>query len=514
MDIQINHLRKTRIRLEYCGVLFVVGLLYVLTAAPGPLWQDNGMAQVRVLQHDYTGKLGLALAHPLFYLFAQGFQILPLAESAQKTNLAVAVFAAITVANFYLLLSLLLIEKPYRRSAALAGGLSLALAHTFWQHAALAEVYSVSTAILTLELVLLVKFFQTGRIRWWLLAWLFNGLECSNHMLAVVTLAPVILWSLFLVRDGKIKLRWFLPAVGLWIVGCLPYEILGLRAWQAGMPLIDVIHSMLFGKYQSEVLNVGLSFSLIVTTLGVIALNFLTPNLLLIPAGMARAKKIIPARLVLLFGLLTGFHLLFAMRYPVRDQYTFFIISILFLALWLGIGAAWFFERHPRKQWLILLLACLPPLGYAFLPSFVHWRNPKFAYPPIPYRQEANYFFWPWKSGYDGPERLVREVFELADPNAVVIADSTAIRPFQYAQLAHNRRPDIHVVEGLYADLPDDQRVKKLSSDLKTHQLFIVRPYPRYAPGWILDHFEIVPQGPIYQVVGLKELPLTRPTKN
>jgi hypothetical protein len=500
MNQEKQILPKKRLSLEYGLVLLAAGALYILTMAPGALWQDNGMAQVRVLQHDFTGSLGLALAHPLFYLIGHAFQSLPVAESAWKTNLVAATFAAITVANIYLLLRLLLVNSAFSRLAALTGTLSLTLAHTFWQHAALAEVYSVSTAILSLELILLVKYFQTGRVHFWLSAIFFNGLECSNHMLAVVTLAPVILWSLFLMKDGRLKAYWFLPAIGLWILGCLPYEILGFLAWRNGSQMGEVIHSMLFGKYQQEVLNTGLNFSLIITTLGVIVLNFLTPNILLIPAGLIRSKQFLSSRLVLLIGLLTGFHLLFAMRYPVRDQYTFFIIPVLFLAVWLSIGAAWFMDRFPRKYWLPLALAFLPPLGYAFIPSVVQWRSPKFAYPPIPYREEANYFFWPWKVGYTGPEKLVREVFKRAHPDAIILADSTAIRPFEYYQLAHHLRTDIFLLNDLYPDLPDDQRISKLREDLKDHQVFIIRPYPNYAPAWILQHFKIKPAGPVYEV--------------
>ncbi len=505
MDYSTRKSQTLHLVVEYAVVLCAVGFLYILTMAPGALWQDNGLAQVRVLQHDFTGKLGLALGHPLFYLLAEGLQLLPFAESAFKTNLLAAIAAAFTVANFYLLLRLILTDKPFGRLAAITGMLSLALAHTFWQHAAIAEVYSVSTAILSLELILLVKFYQTGRTHFWLLALFFNGMECSNHMLAVVTLVQVVLWSIFLMRDRQLKPFWILPAIGLWFIGCLPYEILGFKAWQNGLQASEVIRSMLFGKYQREVLNIGLSVSLIATTLGVIALNFLTPNILLIPAGMFRAKQLLAPRLILLFGLLTGFHLLFAMRYPVRDQYTFFIIPVLFLAFWLGIGAAWFNEKFPHKRWLTFVMAFLPPLGYAFIPTIVNWRNPNFAYPPIPYREEAKYFFWPWKACYTGPEKLVREVFDLAKPNAIVLADSTSIRPFEYYQLAHQLRTDILLTDGLYSDMPEWEKVQKLSDDIKKRQVLIIRPYPNYAPKWILEHFKIVPVGPIYQVLSPDE---------
>jgi len=506
MNNMINDPRKSRLWLEYLVVLSAVTLLYILTVAPGPLLQDNGLAQVRVLTRDYVGDLGLALAHPLFYLIAQVFQWLPLSSSALKTNLVAAVFASFTVANVYLLLSMLLKHQPIRRSAALIGAISLALAHTFWQHAALAEVYSVSTAILTLELILLVQFYQTGRIYWWLGAVFLNGLECANHMLAVVSLVPILLWSFWLVRRKKLQLRWFFPAFFFWIVGALPYEYLGFQLWREGASLGQVLHSMLFGRYQQQVLNVAFRPILLVMTLGVFVLNFPTPNILLIPAGLLRAKKILPSPFIVLLALLTLFHLLFAMRYPVRDQYTFFIVTIIFLSIWLAIGFANFILMKPRWKFAVFTMAFIPLPVYAFLPAIVLHFKPNFAHPPIPYRNEAQYFFHPWKTGYDAPERLVHDVFELADPNAVILADSTSIRPFQYIQLTQNLRPDLTITESLYDDVPEDRRIELLVQTLNTRQVFIIRPYPGYAPAWILKNFTLQPTGPIFQV-----LPATSP---
>ena len=108
MEVERAIPKPSRLGLEYLLVLIAAGILYTLSVAPGVLWQDSGMAQIRVVQHDYVGRLGLALAHPLYYLIAQGFQWLPFRESAFKTNLVSTTFATLTVANLYLFLSLLL----------------------------------------------------------------------------------------------------------------------------------------------------------------------------------------------------------------------------------------------------------------------------------------------------------------------------------------------------------------------------------------------------------------------
>jgi hypothetical protein len=74
-------------RRAYFIVLGAALALYLATLAPGVLWQDSGMAQVRVLHRDLVGENGLALAHPLYYVFAIAFQALPFAESAFRCEI-------------------------------------------------------------------------------------------------------------------------------------------------------------------------------------------------------------------------------------------------------------------------------------------------------------------------------------------------------------------------------------------------------------------------------------------
>jgi hypothetical protein len=58
----------------WLSTLAIALVVYVVSLAPGPLWQDSGLAQVRILQRDLFGDLGLALSHPLYYLLALAAQ--------------------------------------------------------------------------------------------------------------------------------------------------------------------------------------------------------------------------------------------------------------------------------------------------------------------------------------------------------------------------------------------------------------------------------------------------------
>ncbi|MBU0617209.1 MAG: DUF2723 domain-containing protein, partial [Planctomycetes bacterium] len=199
----------------YWIALVAALVLFVFSMAPGVLWQDSGMAQVRVLQRDIVGHHGLALSHPLYYVLAIAFQVLPFAESAFKTNLVSALFGAVTVANVFLLLQL----ATGRHAAAAIGAISLAVAHTFWQHCALAEVYAVSTALLSAELLCIQQHATTGRPRWLLLLFLLNGLGVSNHLLAALSLPCYGVLMLWLVWHHRLRPT-MLPGLALaWIIG-------------------------------------------------------------------------------------------------------------------------------------------------------------------------------------------------------------------------------------------------------------------------------------------------------
>ena len=65
-------LPQSNLKSSYLTVLVISGLFYGLGCAPGLLWQDSGLIQYRVLNHDMVGPFGLALAHPLFYVLALG----------------------------------------------------------------------------------------------------------------------------------------------------------------------------------------------------------------------------------------------------------------------------------------------------------------------------------------------------------------------------------------------------------------------------------------------------------
>ena len=141
-----------------CLLGLLAGLLYLTSLALGVLWQDSGMFQVRVWQADLTGQLGLALSHPLYIVLCRAFARVIPGDFAWRVNLFSALCSAGAIGLLFAV-----IRRLSRSSwtALIAVGL-LAVSHTFWTHAVIAEVYGLYALLLALEMYLLVRCCQAG----------------------------------------------------------------------------------------------------------------------------------------------------------------------------------------------------------------------------------------------------------------------------------------------------------------------------------------------------------------
>ncbi|MHC4170217.1 MAG: protein O-mannosyl-transferase family, partial [Planctomycetota bacterium] len=197
-------------------------MLYVVSCAPGALWQDSGLIQYRIWNNDIEGFLGLAVSHPLFYMLAIGVKYVPVGEFAHRINLVSAVAAAVAVANVFLFVRLWL----GRNLPAVVAALTLAVSHTFWRHASIIETYTLWAALFLAELIMLLQYTKTGKVRYLYWLGLISGLSLSVHMLASIPLLCYAVFVTFLLAGREIRVRDLGIVILLCIVGALPYEIL------------------------------------------------------------------------------------------------------------------------------------------------------------------------------------------------------------------------------------------------------------------------------------------------
>lgn len=424
-------------------------ILYAATANRGTQWQDPGFHILRVVTGQLAHPLGLALTHPLHHWLGR-LAVLPgWGEPALAVTLVSACFGALAVANVFGGVRTL----TGNRTAAFWSAASLAMAGTFWQMATRAECYTVSAALLSGEWWCIIAFAKSNRARYLCAALLLNGLGLANHNLALLTLPLLGVTAFYGFRRKWLRPAHLLAAVGLWLIGSLPYTALVATQWIQSGDLAGTLHSALFGTaFTDEVLGTGLSLRLIGLSGGYIGFNF--PNLLLPAAivGLFKAGQLgigpLPRRM-LLAALIV--HFLFVVRYDVPDQYMFFVPVYVLICFFGGIGfAAW--ARSPltpaRRTVVILatILVLLTPAFYAAATAIAR-RTDLLASVARnkPYRDDYTYVLIPWSVAEDSADRLARDAVRLAGPGGLIIVeDQMAGYAVQYhARLADQPQPTV-----------------------------------------------------------------------
>ncbi len=497
-------LTSDNLKASYIAVFLAAAVLYAASCAPGPLWQDSGMYQYRIWHNDIEGRLGLALAHPLYHIIGIAVKYIPLGEFAYRINLISAIAAAFAIANLFLLLRLWL----GKNLPAIIAAITLALSWTIWQFASIAEVYTLYLALFLAELIMLLQYTKTRRIGFLYLLALFNGLAIANHMWGAIAFACYLVFLAALLVQKQIRLRHFGVIAVLWVIGAAPYEYLIIKNIVQTGDFTATLASALFGnQWRGDVLNTHLSVRLVKENLIFLAYNFPTPNVIFFFAGLYGLKRASPSRSFknILLALLVLFFV-FAFRYSVPDRYAFFTPFYCLASAFIGVGMYLFFRRYPRKVCAILVLAFafLPLPVYRFVPMVA--ERLKINMPTkrtIPYRNDYSYFLRPWQRGNNGPELFANEALSSIEKEAIIIADGTTVYPLWYVQQVKAIFPDIKVVSqhGSYKNPTPFPAVDTITELMAERAIYVVSPEAGYCPDYLLKRYDFIKTGPIYRVV-------------
>lgn len=427
-------------------------VLYALTANRGAQWQDSGRHILRAVTGDLHGSLGLALVHPLHHWLARAVASIDLLEPCFAVTLISALAGAVAVANTF---GCVLTLTTSRAAAWYAAG-SLAVAHTFWQSATLAETYTLTAALLSAEIWCLATYLMTRRRSALWSAMLLNGLGIANHLLAGLTTPVLAVVMLISLRTKTLSVKNAVIGVAVWLLGSLPYTGLVLVAMLRSGNVTETLRSALFGyAFADEVLNTSISFRMLGVTGAFILLGF--PSLLLPMAkfGLTSARKSVQPvmlRRALLAALLV--HVLFVARYNVIDQHTFFVPAYVLIVIWGGVGlAAVLRQARTRSRTTLLAVAtialALTPVLYSFVPSVARRLGVlRSVERNKPYRDDYDYVFLPWSVSERSAETMSGKAVELAgESGLIVIEDSMAVFAVRYRAL-QDKRTNLRIVHG------------------------------------------------------------------
>jgi hypothetical protein len=168
--------------------------LYWLTLAPTVYNLDSAELTTAAA----TGGIVRATGYPLYLLIGRAWSLIPLGDVGYRMNLFSAVCGALTVA---------LVERILRRLKvgpwATVGTLGLlASAPFFWALSLIAEVYTLHTALMSLIVLLLLRWGEHPTRTRLALVGLLVGLSIGHHA-ATVLLLPGLLWYILTVAPRK-----------------------------------------------------------------------------------------------------------------------------------------------------------------------------------------------------------------------------------------------------------------------------------------------------------------------
>lgn len=485
------------------SVLLGLGL-FVLTCAPGVLWQDSAIFQLRVYYGDLRGTLGLPLAHPLYIMLAKFFSLLPFGEYAYRVNLFSGVCGAASL-GFCMLL---LLELTRSRTAAVSGTCMLGLSHTFWMHSVIAEVYSLYALGLLIELWLLSRFFACRRPPWLIWAMLVCGVNLSNHMLALLHVpayAGVCVWA---VRTRIVSFKHVFAGVGLFVIGTLPYTWLSLADLWNGEPLLKTLRLATVGPPRYERLVLGASFRLdqqTIRTLSFFCLNFPTPLALLAPIGMWRAWKDRRLRGFAAVGLAVFIvTFVFAFRYLVPDQFVFFTPCYVLFALFAGLAIPQTVGASRPKAALCIALSLLSIPAYEIAPiAMQRFEISIGGARDLPLRDTYRYFIRPRKDGETGTARFAESALKQAAPDGLLMADGTIKYALAYVRDIQGKHRGVTLVHSPYAPVqePTVPYTRQGAAEfIAARTAYICDITPGANPKWILEEFDLVPSGTVFRL--------------
>ncbi len=443
--------------LDWVGTFVVAMCVYVATCSPDVHPGDSAVLQLRAVRFpSLPAELipdGLVHVHPLYLALTKAFTLIPVGNCAYRVNLASAFFGAVALAGLFATVRVL----TGSRWAATIGTMSAGLGHTFWAFSTVAECLTLVAAFLMSELLALAAFARTGRKRWFMLAAILNGLSISNHMMGALTTPVYVLLALTWRERKRLRTADLLASAVLWLVGAAAYLQLVVRAMIQIGDIPRIIRSATSGGWPAA--NLDITPALAIKVAAWLLMQY--PTLLLVLAFLSMRVQLHhrsdrSVRWAILGTMVV--HFIFAARYPVPDQYSFFTACYAAMGVLIGLGSWHLIHRLSWTKWALVALAGVPVAVYVALPSLMRRYEPKLftaelalPEPYLAYVDPYVLFFRPWQQNNHGTRRYTDDVLHAVPKNAVLVADYVCGMPIQYVRTVENQRPDLQV---LYSQHP------------------------------------------------------------
>lgn len=486
-------------------VLVLVGLiLYVVTLAPTVLWIDDAWLQMNAALGRLQGSAG---SHPLWVWISHQFTKIPIGDIAGRVNLVSAVFGAITLGLLYLILR----EAGVERGSSFLASLALMVSHTFWSYSVRAEVYTLTLALMAALVWVGLRWYNSGRQVYLVLAGFAFGLGLTAHLI-VVLYVPAVFWLVWRKRRC-LSIRGVLYAGIAALVGAAPLLYLLARdAVTMGLNAQELIRWAAFSYEGYDFSSAFFDFSLhlfpsdLFQWLAFLGMQFVGLAGVCGTIGTINVWRTAKRDVALCFLFLYLGVMLFAFAYRVGDRYVFYLPSYLPFTIWIGFGLQWTREwlcrvgaTSTKQRWFLALAVVLvvgcPVAAYRVAPELVAsgitFRDSRH----VPGPRGKYFFLWPPKTGYDDPRVFAEGSLEAAPPDAVLLTDPILANTLHFLQEVEGIRTDVTVRYCCWD-------IETALHEAAGRPIALADVAPEVYPiEWLSEEYEIQEHGPIFLLV-------------
>lgn len=518
------------------SVFILTILFYVYTLSPSLAWGDGVKLQSEVIsgesfilsemtEQEYSpdpfifSKVGVtAWDHPLYIIMGHTLvRALPFINSLWLVNLISAIFGAASIALIFWLC------HQYTNSwfASCYAALSLVVSHTFWWHSSTPEVYTLLAFLLLFSIYFFDQFEKSGEPRSLIFSAFLFGTSASVHILAFLAVPALGLYFLLSKKYQHLRIgdwqKLTLPLLGF-LAGFSLYIIQFFRM-SRNLPPREITGAMIGSTF----LN-GLG-ALSPVVLGESLLNYLLYLLLQfgpvgIALGVVGIRKAFDHSHLSLRKTISFFivYTLFGIFYRVSDQFAFFMMSHVFFAVLMGIGATHLLSTLQIKTRLILtcvliLTIVLTPPFYRALPRIANANGLDDSFLRIPQigtgvRNGLAYYIDPNKRGdYRAYDFGNQTIAELA-PNSIVIAewytDTDEYFVLRYFNKVAGVRPDVTIIGWPTQDpfsFDSQVALNVIKDSFPDRPVYLASLSDKfYAASTLIEMFCIVPENNLYRL--------------
>lgn len=207
---------------------FIPFIIYLITLSPQVSFFDSG----ELISSSYTLGISHPPGYPLYITLSHFFKYIPIGSAPLKLSLFSAIFSSLSCLVLFFISKEVFEDYENNELISLSASLAFALSFTNWSQAVVAEVYGLSTFIISTTILCCFRYKRLKKRQYLYLSCLLVGLGIVAHYTTLV-LVPIIIYFVYTEEKNilfdikQLSLGIFFILFGLTSLFYLPF-----RAWQ------------------------------------------------------------------------------------------------------------------------------------------------------------------------------------------------------------------------------------------------------------------------------------------